>query len=106
MTESEFQSQADATLAAIERAIEAVDIDAEVDRSGGVLTLEFADAGKIVVNKQAPKQQIWIAARSGGFHFGWSEGTWRDTRDGRELFAALSAIVSAQIGTPVVLRPR
>jgi CyaY protein len=106
MTDSEFHAQAEATLAAIERAIEAVDVDAEIDRSGGVLTLDFAQAGKIVVNLQAPMQQIWIAARSGGFHFGWTNGNWRDTRDGRELFAALSAIVSTQTGTPVVLHAR
>jgi CyaY protein len=106
MTDSEFQAQAEATLAAIERAIEAADVDAEIDRSGGVMTLDLADAGKIVVNTQAPMQQIWIAARSGGFHFGWTDGSWRDTRDGRELFAALSAIVSTQLGTPVVLRAR
>jgi len=106
MNESEFLTRADAALSAIERAIEAVDIDVEVDRSGSVLTLELADAGKIVINTQAPMQQIWIAARSGGFHFGWSDGAWRDTRDGREIFAVLSAIVSSQGGVPVVLAPR
>jgi len=106
MTEAEFHSRAQAALAAIESAIEALDIDAEVDRSGDVLTLELAEGGKIVVNTQAPMQQIWVAARSGGFHFGWSDGVWRDTRDGRELFAALSAIVSSQGGVSVVLRPR
>jgi len=106
MTEAEFHSRAQAALAAIESAIEALDIDAEVDRSGDVLTLELDDGGKIVVNTQAPMQQIWVAARSGGFHFGWSDGVWRDTRDGRELFAALSAIVSSQGGVSVVLRPR
>lgn len=106
MTESEFHSQAEATLAAIERAVEAVDVDVEIERSGGVLTLELGDATKVVINTQAPMQQIWVAARSGGFHFGWSDGVWRDTRDGRELFAALSAIVSSQGGSPVVLSPR
>jgi len=106
MTEAEFHSRAQAALAAIESAIEALDIDAEVDRSGDVLTLELDEGGKIVVNTQAPMQQIWVAARSGGFHFGWSDGVWRDTRDGRELFAALSAIVSSQGGVSVVLRPR
>jgi CyaY protein len=106
MTEAEFHSRAQAALASIESAIEALDIDAEVERSGDVLTLELAEGGKIVVNTQAPMQQIWIAARSGGFHFGWSDGVWRDTRDGRELFAALSAIVSSQGGVAVVLRPR
>src|SRR5262249_11795992 len=106
MNESEFHSRVDEALAAIERAIDAVDIDAEIDRSGSVLTVELAEGGKIVVNAQAPMQQIWVAARSGGFHFAWSDGVWRDTRDGRELFAALSAIVSAQGGVSVVLRAR
>src|SRR5262249_5571310 len=106
MTDSEFLAQAEATLSAIERAIEAVDLDAEIERSGSVLTLEFANASKVVVNTQAPMQQIWIAARSGGFHFGWASGEWHDTRDGRELFAALSAIVSSQSGVPVVLSAR
>jgi CyaY protein len=106
MNESEFQTRADATLAAIERAIEAVDIDVDAERQGGVLTLELTDGSKIIVNTQAPMRQIWVAARSGGFHFAWSEGAWRDTRDGRELFAALSAIVSSQGGVPVVLGPR
>lgn len=106
MNESEFQTNAEATLAAIERAIEGVDLDAEIERSGNVLTIELADASKIVVNTQAAMQQIWVAARSGGFHFAWTDGAWRDTRDGRELFAALSAIVSAQGRTAVVLRPR
>jgi CyaY protein len=106
MTESEFLAQADITLTAIERAIDVVDLDVEVDRSGSVLTLELADGGKIVINTQAPMQQIWVAARSGGFHFGWSNGAWRDTRDGRELFAVLSALVSSQGGVPVVLGAR
>jgi CyaY protein len=106
MNESEFHARADAALAAIERAIEAVDIDADTERSGGVLTVELADGSKIVVNTQAPMQQIWVAARSGGFHFAWSEDAWRDTRDGRELFAALSSIVSSQGGAPVVLSAR
>ncbi len=106
MNESEFHARAEATFAAIERAIEAVDIDADIERQGGVLTLELAEGGKIVVNIQAPMQQIWIAARSGGYHFAWADGAWRDTRDGRELFAALSAVVSSQGGVPVVLSAR
>lgn len=105
-SESEYLARAEATLAAIERAIEAVAIDAEVERSGGVLTIELEDGSRIVVNLQAPMQQIWVAARSGGFHFALRDGVWRGTRDGRELFAALSAIVSEQGGAPVVLRER
>jgi CyaY protein len=104
--ESEFQVRAEATLAAIERAVEAVDIDVEAERAGPVLTLELADGSRIVINTQAPMQQIWLAARSGGYHFAWKDGAWRNTRDGEELFKALSAIVSKQGGAPVVLSER
>lgn len=105
-SESEFSARAEATLAAIERAVDAVAIDAEVERAGAVLTIELADGSRIVVNTQAPLQQIWVAARSGGFHFAWKDEAWRNTRDGEELFKSLSAIVSKQGGAPVVLRER
>lgn len=104
MSESEFVVAAERTLAAIESALEASAADIEVTRSGNVLSLELADGSKIIVNSQTPMQQIWMAARSGGFHYAWCDGTWRDTRDGTELFAALSRAVSAQGGIPVVLR--
>lgn len=104
MTESEFLALAEDTLDAIERAIEACGADIEVTRAGNVLTLELADASRIVVNSQTPMRQIWVAAKSGGFHFERAGERWCDTRDGAELFAALSRIVSAQGGQPVVLR--
>ncbi|MFN3566609.1 MAG: iron donor protein CyaY [Burkholderiaceae bacterium] len=106
MTESEFLDLAERTLDAIEAAVEAAPIDAEVTRAGNVLTLELADGSRVVINSQAPMQQLWVAARSGGFHYERREGEWRDTRDGTELFAALSRILSAQGGSPVLLRPR
>jgi CyaY protein len=106
MTESEFLALAEETLDAIEAAVEAAPIDVEVARAGNVLTLELADGTRIVVNSQTPMQQIWVAAKSGGFHYERRGGEWRDTRDGTELFAALSRILSAQGGKPVLLRPR
>jgi CyaY protein len=104
MTESEFLERAEDALRAIEGAADAVDI--EVTRAGNVLTLELTDGSRVVVNSQAPMQQMWLAARSGAHHYGWVEGEWRDTRDGSELFAALSRIVSAEGGTPVVFGGR
>jgi CyaY protein len=105
MTESEFSELAEATLDAIEAALEATGADIEASRSGNVLTLELDNGSKVVVNSQAPMQQIWVAARSGGFHYGRQDGAWIDTREGSELFAALSRILSAQGGTPVLLAP-
>lgn len=106
MTDSEFLEQAEAALDAIEGAMEDAGVDIEIERSGNVLTLEMPDGSKVIVNSQAPMQQLWVAARSGGFHYALREGLWVDTRDGSELFAALSRIVSAQGGSLGSLRPR
>jgi CyaY protein len=104
MTESEFTELAEATLGALESAVDAVDAGIDCTRSGGVLTLELENDTKIIVNTQLPTRQIWVAARSGGFHFGFDGTAWRDTREGGELFVALSKLVSAQGGRAVVLR--
>src|SRR5437868_4390082 len=103
MTESEFLDLAEATLGAIEAALEQAaqthDLDIECSRSGNVLEIEFADSGsKIIVNGQAAMQEIWVAAKSGGFHYKRVGQQWIDTRDGSELFAALSQAASRQAG--------
>lgn len=107
MTESEFLTLADQTLVTIEAALERIandtDIDVEYSRSGNVLTIEFADNGsKIIVNSQTPMQEMWVAARSGGFHYRREGGKWVNTRDGTELFAALSNMASEQSGALIV----
>ena len=104
MTDAEFETLTDAALAAVERALERTDLDLDVQSKGaGVLEIEFADGSKVIVNRHAAAREIWVAARSGGFHFRRVDDAWRNTRDGTELFAALSRIVSAQGGTPVIL---
>lgn len=105
MTETEFTRLADATLSRLEQAIEQADGDFDYEFSeGGILQIEFADDSVIVVNKQAAAQEIWVAAKSGGFHYRWNGETWRDTRSDEELFAALSRFASAQSGSAVTLR--
>ena|SRR5688572_20730502 len=104
MNESEFEALAGATLERIERALEASGIDADFElKAGGILEIEFDDGSKIIVNRHAAAREIWVAARSGGFHFRWDGAAWRDTREGSELFAALSRLVSQQYGQPVLL---
>jgi CyaY protein len=106
MSEAEFIERAEATLERIEAALEESGVDADVERKeGGVVEIEFADASRMVINRHAAAREIWVAARSGGFHFRWDGSAWRDSRDGGELFAALSRLVSAQSGEPVILRP-
>ena len=105
MTPSEFDSLADAMLERIARAVEESGADCDCEPKGsGVLELEFADGTRIVVNRHSAARQIWVAARSGGYHFRWNGSDWVDTREGGELLAALSRLVSEQSGRPVVLR--
>jgi len=99
MNESEFHQAVDAILARIEAALEDTDLDA--DREAGILTIECPDASRIIVNRQTPNREIWVAARSGGFHFAHREGAWRDTRSGDELFASLARIVELQSGVRI-----
>jgi len=106
MDETEFEALAERALARLEAALEASGVDADVERKdGGVLEIEFADGSKMIVNRHGAAREIWVAARAGGFHFRWDGTLWRDTRDGGELFAALSRLVSGQSGQPVLLRP-
>jgi CyaY protein len=108
MSENEFLDLAEATLDKIETALDRLAdedlLDVECSRSGNVLDIEFIDNGsKIIVNSQAPMQELWVAAKSGGFHFKRVGERWIDTRDGSELFAALSLLASAQGGAKVTL---
>jgi CyaY protein len=106
MDETEFEALAERALARLEAALEASGVDADVERKdGGMLEIEFADGSKMIVNRHGAAREIWVAARAGGFHFRWDGALWRDTRDGAELFAALSRLVSGQSGQPVLLRP-
>ena len=109
MTETEFLNLVDVTMRAIENQLEQAtdngDTDVECSRSGNVLEIEFIENGsKIIINSQAPMQELWVAARSGGFHYARRDGAWVNTRDGSELFVALSQIVSAQGNMEVFLR--
>jgi CyaY protein len=107
ITDSEFIAAADRTLAAIGEALEAAlaasDIDLDWSLNDGILEIECDDGTKVIVNRHVPNREIWVAARSGGFHFRARDGAWRDTRSGDELGAALGALMHAQAGLHVTL---
>ena len=111
MTESEFLGLADVTLSTIEAALEDItqstDVDIECSRNGNVLEIEFIDNGsKIIINSQAPMQEMWVAAKSGGFHYKRVADQWVNTRDGSELFAALSRMLSEQGRAALIVAAR
>jgi CyaY protein len=103
MTDAEFHRAAEAMMARIEEAIEASGADIECENAGDVLTLEFANRSKIIVNKQTPAHELWVAAKSGGYHYAMRDGQWLNTQSQGELLTELSRFATAQAGAPVTL---
>jgi CyaY protein len=105
MTDHEYLDRAEALLASVEagcdRINESTDADIDNQRVGGMVTLTFPDHSQIVVNLQKPLQEVWLAARAGGFHYRFDGQSWRDTKSGREFFADLSQQASAQARRPL-----
>lgn len=106
MTDSEYLNQAEAALRAVEQACDQLndntDLDIDNQRVGGMITLTFADRSQIVINLQPPLHEIWMAARTGGFHYRWQDDAWRDTKTGQEFFSDLTHQASVQAGSAVV----
>ncbi|MFN6961959.1 MAG: iron donor protein CyaY [Rhodocyclaceae bacterium] len=111
MDEREFLALADAELARIEAALETLqenddpDWDYEI-KPGGIIELDFADGSKIIVHRHAAAQEIWVAAKAGGFHFKppvQPGGHWSDTKSKESLAAVLSCCIGAQSGRPIDL---
>ncbi|MDO5625198.1 MAG: iron donor protein CyaY [Pseudomonadota bacterium] len=106
MTEREYLDRAEALLHAVERRCdelnERTDADIDNQRVGGMVTLVFADGGQIVINLQKPLHEVWLAARSGGYHYRFSDGAWRDTKTGEEFYARLTQSATEQAGMALV----
>jgi CyaY protein len=113
LSDAGFYAIAEKTLKAIEisleEAFQETDLDLDISRQGGnVVNIQFEDKSVIVVNTQSPLQEIWVAAKEGGFHYKWSgtlhEPLWLDTKTGAELFSELSRLASQQAKTPLVVK--
>ena len=99
LEESDFHERVDAVLASIENALESADADIDSEINAGILTLEFDNRRKVIVNRQTPNREIWVAAKSGGFHFYFDGAAWRDTRSNESLESLLSRVISEQSGS-------
>jgi CyaY protein len=105
MTDSEFMDVAERVLKGVETSCDRINDDSAADidnqRSGGMVTLVFANRSQIVVNLQKPLHEIWLAAKCGGFHYQFDGNQWLDTKGQGEFFSSLSIYASAQAGQPL-----
>jgi CyaY protein len=106
MTDLDYLNHAEKALAAIEKACDRINdaSDADIDnqRTGGMITLTFANRSQIIINLQKPLQEIWMAARAGGFHYKFNGHQWLNTKDSSEFFTALTQYASEQAGQAVI----
>jgi CyaY protein len=100
MTDLEFMDRAESLLKSIEstcdRLNDQTDADIDNQRVGGMITLTFENRSQIVVNLQKPLHEVWLAARSGGYHFKYDGTQWLDTKGQGEFFSVLSRDASRQ----------
>ena len=95
--ESGFVALTERVLAAIGAALDSAESgDLDWSENDGVLTVDCGAGGRIIVNRHVPNREIWVAAKSGGFHFRAEGGIWKDTRSGEELGAVLRRLLQEQ----------
>jgi len=103
MSESELHQRVDALLFGLQEQLDLNDVAIDSELASGILTLTFATGSKIIINRQTPNRELWVAAKSGGFHFRFRAPTWYDTRSGESLGRLLSRVISEQACSPVEL---
>ena len=105
MTDLEFLDRAEQLLLAVEqgcdRINDATDADLDSQRSGGMVSISFANGSQIIINLQKPLHEVWLAAQSGGYHYRFDGQAWRDTKAGTEFMADLSRHATQQAGLPL-----
>ena len=99
-----FLRRADECLERVARFCEGFDAD-ELDfaLTDGVVTLEFRDKTRFVLNRQTAADQMWFAAGARAWHYSFDEArqAWLDDRDGHDLLARVAEVVSAKLGRVV-----
>jgi len=101
MTDSEFLELANILYQKIEDSIEESGADIDYDQNGSLLTLEFENRTKLIINRQQPLHQVWLATLENGHHYDYKNGSWIDDRSGDDFLVFLSASIKKQSGESV-----
>ncbi len=103
MNEADFHDQLDELYDAIEDAADQLDTDIDCELNGSVLTLNCPDGSAIILSRQTASKELWLAARSGGFHFSWNGEMWFSNKEGKSLQALFEQACDEQIGERLTL---
>ena len=102
MNNHEYHQKIEQTLLVIEEAIEDMiqetDMDLDYESAGGILTIDLGPGGKLILNQQEPLHQLWLAAKSGGYHLDWKDGDWYTDREGEALTDLFNRVFTEQTG--------
>ena len=102
MTEAQFNQLVDDLMFSIEESIDDSGADIDYENTAGMLTITCETNGtQIILSRQPALGEIWLAARSGGFHFKLDDTTWKNTVSGEPLINMLSNACLEQSGEQV-----
>lgn len=96
MTESEFLDLTDAVFNYIENAIDQAQLDVDLLNAGNVLELTLESGDKIIITRHMVNKELWIAAKSGAYHYHFQNDTWKNTRTGSLFFEDLTLLIPSQ----------
>ena len=96
MTDHEYHQLVDAVMLSLEEQIEACEVDLDYESASGILEIIFPNKTKIIINKQTPLHQMWVATKFNGHHFELRDGVWIDNRSGAEFLQFMSDATSRQ----------
>jgi len=104
MTESEFKELVEEIIIQIEDALDILESDIDYESSDGILTIIMENKTQIIINRQTAALQIWLAAKSGGYHFDMDDDdNWRDDRTGELFFDAVNRCLTEQSAEAIKL---
>ena len=94
MTEAQFNQIVDELMFSIEESIDDSGADIDYENTAGMLTITCeANGSQIILSRQPALGEVWLAAKSGGFHFKLdaesTESIWRNTVSGEPLMVWL-----------------
>ena len=99
MDDASFNDLVDEIFYDLEDRVDELDLDIDIDSSGGILTFTLPDGSSIIFSRQIGNHEIWVAAKSGGFHLHQDNEDWFCDATGEALPALVNRVFTEQAST-------